>query len=65
MTDTNLTLPDDALIILPVRSVVLFPGIVMPLSIGRERSRAAVQEAPGEPPKARTTSGEPPKGPSV
>ncbi|HEX7403895.1 MAG TPA: endopeptidase La, partial [Usitatibacter sp.] len=38
-------LPDDALIILPVRNVVLFPGLVMPLSVGRERSRAAAQEA--------------------
>jgi ATP-dependent Lon protease len=38
-------LPDDALIILPVRNVVLFPGIVVPLAVGRERSRAAAQEA--------------------
>jgi ATP-dependent Lon protease len=38
-------LPDDALIILPVRNVVLFPGVVFPLTVGRERSRAAVQEA--------------------
>ncbi|MBS0317607.1 MAG: endopeptidase La, partial [Proteobacteria bacterium] len=38
-------LPDDALIILPVRGVVLFPGTVFPLVVGRERSRAAVQEA--------------------
>ena len=38
-------LPDDALIIVPVRSVVLFPGMVYPLTIGRERSRAAAQEA--------------------
>ena len=38
-------LPDDALIILPVREVVLFPGAVMPLRIGRERSRAAALEA--------------------
>ncbi|MEP7068432.1 MAG: endopeptidase La [Usitatibacter sp.] len=38
-------LPDDAMILLPVRNVVLFPGIVSPLSIGRERSRAAVEEA--------------------
>ena len=38
-------LPEDALIILPVRNVVLFPGLVMPLSVGRERSRAAAQEA--------------------
>src|SRR6185369_13611197 len=38
-------LPDDALIIVPVRNVVLFPGMVIPLGIGRERSVAAVQEA--------------------
>jgi ATP-dependent Lon protease len=38
-------LPDDALIILPVRNLVLFPGIVLPITIGRERSRAAAQEA--------------------
>jgi ATP-dependent Lon protease len=38
-------IPDDALAILPVRQVVLFPGSVFPLTIGRERSRAAVQDA--------------------
>src|SRR5439155_4086157 len=38
-------LPDDALIIVPVRNVVLFPGLVVPLTVGRERSRAAAQEA--------------------
>jgi len=38
-------LPEDALIILPVRNAVLFPGLVVPLAIGRERSQAAVQEA--------------------
>ncbi len=38
-------LPDDALIIVPVRNVVLFPGMVVPLVVDRERSRAAVQEA--------------------
>jgi ATP-dependent Lon protease len=38
-------LPDDALIILPVRNVVMFPGAVFPLTVGRERSQAAVQEA--------------------
>ena len=38
-------LPDDVLIILPVRNVVMFPGVVAPLTVGRERSRAAVQEA--------------------
>ena len=38
-------LPDDAMIILPVRNMVLFPGLVVPLAVGRERSRAAAQEA--------------------
>ncbi|HXU56906.1 MAG TPA: endopeptidase La [Casimicrobiaceae bacterium] len=38
-------MPDDALIIVPVRNVVLFPGMVVPLMVDRERSRAAVQEA--------------------
>ena len=42
---TTRPLPEDALIILPVREVVLFPGAVMPLRIGRERSRAAAMEA--------------------
>src|SRR5215470_10129084 len=40
-----LPLPSDALIILPVRNFVLFPGIVMPLSLGREMSIAAAQRA--------------------
>jgi len=38
-------LPEDALIIVPVRNVVLFPGLVIPLGVGRDRSVAAVQEA--------------------
>ena len=38
-------LPEDALIILPVRNVVMFPGMVFPLTVGREQSRLAVQEA--------------------
>ncbi|HEX4882935.1 MAG TPA: endopeptidase La, partial [Casimicrobiaceae bacterium] len=33
------------MVILPVRNMVLFPGIVVPLTVGRERSLAAVQEA--------------------
>src|SRR5688572_2126784 len=41
----NRPLPEDALIILPVRNMVLFPGLVVPLQVGRERSRAAAQEA--------------------
>src|SRR5215831_10195316 len=38
-------LPEDAIAIVPVRNVVLFPGTVIPLTVGRERSRAAAQEA--------------------
>jgi ATP-dependent Lon protease len=38
-------LPPDALIILPVRQTVLFPGIMLPLTIGRPPSIAAAQEA--------------------
>jgi len=38
-------LPPDALIILPVRNTVLFPGLVLPIAIGREASVAAAQEA--------------------
>jgi ATP-dependent Lon protease len=38
-------LPADALIIVPVRSIVLFPGTVFPITIGRPRSVAAAQQA--------------------
>jgi ATP-dependent Lon protease len=38
-------LPSDALIIVPVRNTVLFPGIVLPVTIGRTRSIAAAQRA--------------------
>ncbi|TVR81020.1 MAG: endopeptidase La [Rhodospirillales bacterium] len=39
------SLPADALIILPVRNVVLFPTVILPLSVGRQSSIAAAQEA--------------------
>ena len=42
---TNPPLPEGALIILPVRQAVLFPGMVLPLAIGRPSSIAAAQEA--------------------
>ena len=35
----------DQLVILPVRGTVLFPGMVMPMTVGRERSLAAAQKA--------------------
>ena len=38
-------LPADALIVIPMRNLVLFPGLVMPLGMGRERSVAGAQEA--------------------
>src|ERR1043166_2831356 len=43
--NTTRPLPEDALIILPVRNVVLFPGVLLPITVGRQRSRAAAQEA--------------------
>ena len=43
--ETHPALPQDALIILPVRQTVLFPGIMLPLAIGRPSSIAAAQEA--------------------
>ncbi|MBL0898168.1 MAG: endopeptidase La [Reyranella sp.] len=38
-------LPADALIVVPVRDLVLFPEIVFPLSVGRPSSIAAIQQA--------------------
>jgi ATP-dependent Lon protease len=38
-------LPDDALILVPVRNLVMFPGMILPVSLGREASIAAAQAA--------------------
>ncbi len=38
-------LPADAIPIVPIRNVALFPGVVMPITLGREMSIAAAQEA--------------------
>lgn len=43
--DIAVSIPDDALVIVPVRNMVLFPGMVVPIAIGRERSIAAAQHA--------------------
>lgn len=40
-----LELPPDAIIVVPVRNMVLFPGLIVPITIGRERSIAAAREA--------------------
>jgi hypothetical protein len=38
-------LPEDMLIVLPVRNMVLFPGVVLPVAIKREKTVAGAQEA--------------------
>ena len=38
-------LPPEALIIVPVRGMVLFPGTVLPITLGRPRSVLAAQRA--------------------
>jgi ATP-dependent Lon protease len=43
--DVAPSLPEDMLIILPVRNVVLFPGVIMPVAIKREKTVAGAQEA--------------------
>jgi ATP-dependent Lon protease len=39
------SIPDDAVVIVPMRDAVLFPQVVLPLVIGRKRSIPAVQLA--------------------
>src|SRR3954464_5638081 len=44
----RLTIPN-ALPILPIRNIVVFPGTVMPLNVGRAKSKALLDEVmPGE-----------------
>jgi ATP-dependent Lon protease len=38
-------LPADAIAIIPVREMTLFPGVVLPVTVGRQRSIAAAQSA--------------------
>src|SRR5262245_56965834 len=39
------SLPEDALILVPTRNLVLFPGTVLPITLGRQRSVLAAQTA--------------------
>ena len=41
----SVPIPNDALIIVPVRNIVLFPGVVAPITINRAKSIAAAQQA--------------------
>jgi ATP-dependent Lon protease len=43
--DQPLSNPSDGLIIVPVRNTVLYPGVVIPITIGRPKSIAAAQQA--------------------
>ena len=45
MSQPLLALPEDAMVIVPVRNLVLFPGMILPVTIGRETSVAAAQAA--------------------
>jgi ATP-dependent Lon protease len=38
-------LPEDAMILIPMRNTVLFPGVISPITVGRVSSVAAAQEA--------------------
>ena len=38
-------LPEDMIIVLPVRNLVLFPGVILPVAMKREKTVAGAQEA--------------------
>src|SRR5215471_11121079 len=44
-SSNEIRIPDDALIIVAVRNIVLFPGVVAPITISRPKSIAAAQQA--------------------
>src|ERR1700729_2403001 len=41
----SVSIPADALIIIPVRNTILFPGMVAPITLGRPQAIAAAQQA--------------------
>jgi ATP-dependent Lon protease len=44
-TNQSVSIPADALIIIPVRNTVLFPGMIAPITLGRPEAIAAAQQA--------------------
>ena len=44
-SNSDVKIPEDALIVIPVREMVLFPGAIAPIAIGRAKSIAAAQQA--------------------
>jgi ATP-dependent Lon protease len=47
LTKIGRALPDDVIIVMPVRRMVLFPGVTAPIAIGRPGSIAAARAAAG------------------
>jgi ATP-dependent Lon protease len=45
MPETGPAIPEDALILITTRNLVLFPGTVLPITLGRQRSVTAAQTA--------------------
>ena len=45
VADSVSALPDDVVALVPMRNVVLFPHVLMPITVGRERSLAALRHA--------------------
>jgi ATP-dependent Lon protease len=41
----SVSIPADVLIIIPVRNIVLFPGVIVPITIARAKSVSAAQQA--------------------
>lgn len=44
-SNSDMKIPEDALIVIPVRDMVLFPGAIAPIAIARPKSVAAAQQA--------------------
>jgi len=42
---THSELPDDVIALVPMRNVVLFPHVLMPITVGRVKSIATIEHA--------------------